>query len=121
MGHDLDDRPGRTQAERQIGYRVLFRDARDAGFIEELRAATNGGWALGARGSIVIQRAMLAPVERPSPRQIPTPTLSPLPITKATSVIKPIATELCVAAEFCDAIGIGDHVSAASEERKTVR
>jgi len=45
--HDLYDRLGRTPAERQIGYRALFRDALDAGFIEALRAATNGGWALG--------------------------------------------------------------------------
>jgi hypothetical protein len=27
LGHDLYDRPGRAQAERQIGYRALFRDA----------------------------------------------------------------------------------------------
>ena len=45
--HDLYDRLGPTQAERQKGYRTLFREALDAGFIDELRAATNGGWALG--------------------------------------------------------------------------
>ena len=34
-------------AERQEAYRVLFRSKLDEGFIDELRAATNGGWALG--------------------------------------------------------------------------
>jgi putative transposase len=46
-GRDIYDRLGRTQAERQIGYRAVFRDALDPGFIDELRAANNGGWALG--------------------------------------------------------------------------
>ena len=40
-------RPSLRIAERHVGYRTLFRDALDAGFIEALRAATNGGWALG--------------------------------------------------------------------------
>jgi len=29
-------------------YRDLFRDAFDPAFVDELRAATNGGWALGS-------------------------------------------------------------------------
>ena len=46
-GHELYDRIGRTQAERQQGYRTLFRTALEDGFLDDLRAATNGGWALG--------------------------------------------------------------------------
>jgi putative transposase len=38
---------GRTPAERQKEYRELFRSALDARFVDDLRAATNGGWALG--------------------------------------------------------------------------
>jgi putative transposase len=74
-GHDLYDRLGRTHAERQIGYRALFRDALDAGFIDELRAATNGGWALGdARFKREIAKALgrrVAPLprgRRPKPK-----------------------------------------------------
>ncbi len=42
---DPYDRSGRTRVERQIGYRALSGDARDAGLMDELRAATNNGWA----------------------------------------------------------------------------
>ena len=38
---------GRTEAERQVSYRALFRTPLEQGFVEALRAATNGGWALG--------------------------------------------------------------------------
>jgi hypothetical protein len=34
---------------RQQAYRALFRPALDADFVAALRAATNGGWALGDR------------------------------------------------------------------------
>jgi len=47
--HPLFRRLGRSIAERQKGYRALFRSKLDEDFIEELRAATNGGWALGDR------------------------------------------------------------------------
>ena len=33
--------------ERYKAYRALFRTALDDGFVDGLRAATNGGWALG--------------------------------------------------------------------------
>ena len=46
-GHELYDRLGRTPAERQKEYRALFRGALDRDFVDSLRAATNGGWALG--------------------------------------------------------------------------
>jgi putative transposase len=69
--HDLYDRLGRTPAERQVGYRTLFRDALDADFIDDLRAATNGGWALGdARFKREIAKALgrrVAPLPRGRP------------------------------------------------------
>jgi hypothetical protein len=46
-GHDLHDRQGGAPAERQTAYRALFRAALDEAFVDSLRAATNGGWALG--------------------------------------------------------------------------
>jgi len=47
--HPLFRRLGRSIAERQKAYRALFRNKLDEDFIAELRAATNGGWALGDR------------------------------------------------------------------------
>jgi putative transposase len=41
---------GRSRAARQKAYRALFRGALDNGFVDALRAATNGGWALGDAG-----------------------------------------------------------------------
>jgi putative transposase len=38
---------GRSAAARQESYRALFREALGEDFIEDLRTATNGGWALG--------------------------------------------------------------------------
>ncbi|MDZ4738567.1 MAG: transposase, partial [Alphaproteobacteria bacterium] len=38
---------GRSLAERQKSYRALFRNKLDEDFIDALRSATNGGWALG--------------------------------------------------------------------------
>ena len=45
--HELYRRIGRSASDRQTGYRVLFRTALDEAFVEDLRAATQGGWALG--------------------------------------------------------------------------
>jgi putative transposase len=45
--HELFDRLGADPAERLKAYRALFRAALDADFVDALRAATNGGWALG--------------------------------------------------------------------------
>lgn len=45
--HDLYRRLGAGPGERQAAYRALFDDALDAEFVEAVRAATNGGWALG--------------------------------------------------------------------------
>jgi putative transposase len=45
--HPLYRALGRDDAERQEAYRGLFREVLDAAFLDDLRAATNGGWALG--------------------------------------------------------------------------
>jgi putative transposase len=45
--HPLYRALGRSKAERQAEYRALFRGGLDDGFVEALRRATNGGWALG--------------------------------------------------------------------------
>jgi len=45
--HELLDRIGRNPDQRHKEYRALFRTALDDGFVDGLRAATNGGWALG--------------------------------------------------------------------------
>jgi putative transposase len=45
--HPLYRTLGRTAAERQASYRELFREKLGEEFIADLRAATNGGWALG--------------------------------------------------------------------------
>jgi putative transposase len=47
--HRLYRALGRSAAERQKAYRALFRPALDQGFVEAIRQATNGGWALGDR------------------------------------------------------------------------
>ena len=46
-GHPVFRRLGRSLAERQENYRSLFREALSEEFVEAIRAATNGGWALG--------------------------------------------------------------------------
>src|SRR5258708_662732 len=45
--HPLYRALGTTALKRQRAYRALFRPSLDAGFVDALRAATNGGWALG--------------------------------------------------------------------------
>jgi putative transposase len=71
--HPLCRAVGRTEAERQGAYRALFRAALDAGFVDALRAATNGGWALGkARFKQQIAKALkrrVAPLPRGRPRK----------------------------------------------------
>lgn len=72
-GHELYDRLGRTLVERQTEYRALFRAALDENFVESLRAATNGGWALGdTRFKQQIAKALgrrVAPLPRGRPRK----------------------------------------------------
>jgi len=46
--HDAFRRLGRSTTERQGAYRALIRERLDPAFVEALRAATNGGWALGS-------------------------------------------------------------------------
>jgi putative transposase len=45
--HPLYRRLGKTAGERQQEYRNLFRGKLPDAFVQALRAATNGGWALG--------------------------------------------------------------------------
>jgi len=75
-GHELYDRLGRTPAERQKEYRALFRGALDRNFVDSLRAATNGGWALGdARFKQQIAKALgrrVAPLPKGRPRKTET-------------------------------------------------
>ena len=47
--HDAFRRLGRTVEERRKAYRELFAQKLDPAFVESLRAATNGGWALGSQ------------------------------------------------------------------------
>jgi putative transposase len=46
--HALYRALGRSGPDRQSAYRELFRAPLEAGFVDALRAATNGGWALGS-------------------------------------------------------------------------
>jgi hypothetical protein len=39
--------PAMTPPPREAAYRALFAEALNDGFVDDLRAATNGGWALG--------------------------------------------------------------------------
>jgi putative transposase len=72
-GHELYDRLGRTPADRQQEYRALFRAALDENFVDGLRAATNGGWALGdTRFKRQIAKALgrrVAPLPKGRPRK----------------------------------------------------
>lgn len=45
--HPLFRRLGHSAEDQRKAYRALFKSKLDAAFIEALRAATNGGWALG--------------------------------------------------------------------------
>lgn len=45
--HPIFRRLGRSVDERQRAYRGLFREKLDPAFVEALRVATNGGWAMG--------------------------------------------------------------------------
>ena len=47
--HPLYAALGRSRVERKDAYRALFANELGAGFIDALRRATNGGWALGER------------------------------------------------------------------------
>lgn len=48
--HPVWRRLGRSIEEQQATYRALIREALDPAFVEALRQATNGGWALGGEG-----------------------------------------------------------------------
>ncbi len=69
--HDLYRRLGATSDERRAAYCALFRDALDPEFAEAVRAATNGGWALGGESfkrqiaEALGRRVTPSPVGRP--------------------------------------------------------
>ncbi len=69
--HPLYRALGRNAAERQKEYRALFRPALDPEFVEALRGATNGGWALGGeafkRKIAKALRRRVAPLPRGRP------------------------------------------------------
>lgn len=72
--HDLYRRLGRSKVARQKEYRDLFRAALDDDFVDALRTATNGGWALGdMRFKRQIAKTLgrrVAPLPRGRPRQV---------------------------------------------------
>ncbi len=62
--HPVFRRLGRSTAGRQATYRALFKEDLDPGFVAAVRAATNGGWALGsARFKAMIAEALERRVE----------------------------------------------------------
>ena len=71
--HALYRALGRSAAERQKAYRALFRRALDTEFVEALRRATNGGWALGdgrfQRKIAKAARRRAAPLPKGRPRK----------------------------------------------------
>jgi putative transposase len=73
--HPLYRALGRTAAERQKEYRALFRPALDLAFVEAIRAATNGGWALGGehfrRQIAKTLRRRVSPLPRGRPPKSP--------------------------------------------------
>ncbi|HEX6265519.1 MAG TPA: transposase, partial [Burkholderiales bacterium] len=63
--HDEYQRLGRTPAERQAAYRDLFGQTEEPEQLEEIRAATNGGYALGGSAfKHAMARALGRPVEK---------------------------------------------------------
>ena len=75
--HAIYHRLGRTPAVRQKEYHALFATALDLDFIDGLRAATNGGWALGdTRFKRQIAKALgrrVSPLPKGRPRKSKTP------------------------------------------------
>src|SRR5438105_227957 len=73
--HALYRALGRSAADRQKAYRALFRQALDTGFVDALRQATNGGWALGdrrfQREVAKAARRRAAPLPKGRPPKVP--------------------------------------------------
>ena len=71
--HRLFKRLVRNAAERQKEYRALFRSKEDAQFLDALRAATNGGWALGSerfrRAIAKAAKRRVSPLPKGRPRK----------------------------------------------------
>lgn len=74
--HPVFRRLGRSHAERQEAYRALFKRPLDEEFVEDLRKATNGGWAMGGE---TFKRQIAKALKRrvaPLPRGRPPKTAS---------------------------------------------
>lgn len=71
--HPLYRALGRSAAERQAAYRALFRERLAESFLDALRGATNGGWALGdaafKRRVAKVARRRAEPLPRGRPRR----------------------------------------------------
>jgi putative transposase len=71
--HSLYHALGRGAAERRTAYQGLFQTALEPGFVNPLRAATNGGWALGGasfeRQLADTLRRRVTPLPRGRPRR----------------------------------------------------
>jgi putative transposase len=71
--HPLYHALGRGAAARQTAYRDLFQAALEPGFVDALRAATNGGWVLGdasfERQLADALRRRVTPLPRGRPRR----------------------------------------------------
>lgn len=69
---------GRTAEERQAAYRALFEPPPDDAFLDAVRRATNGGWALGDERFAKAIAAALGRRAAPLPRgRPPKPTPEP--------------------------------------------
>jgi len=69
--HPLYKRLARTTAERQEGYRALFKHAVDQDELASIREATNKGWALGSDRFRLQVEAMAERRSAPKPRGRP--------------------------------------------------
>lgn len=82
VAHPLYQALGAAPAARQKAYRGLFREALDDAFLDAVRAATNGGWALGDEtfrrrvAKAVGRRVAPLPKGRPPKRETAGPQLS---------------------------------------------
>jgi putative transposase len=69
--HSLDRRLGQQEGERQSAYRALVKVPLDARTIEDIRARTNKGWALGSTVSVEerLTERRTAPLPRGRPKR----------------------------------------------------
>jgi putative transposase len=83
--HAIYERLGPTSQERQRAYAALFARPLDTAFVDELRAATNGGWACGSEG--FQQQIAKALGRRVTPRSPGRPTSAPRDDKRQTNLL----------------------------------